>query len=201
MAAAYREEILSLQAVGPYYLCGNCFGGTVAFEIAQQLRQQGQEVALLALINTAFPGNFLDYLISRLRSPYGLRSLTRLPVKSWGPHLGRRFLNLARRATRQRAPQGKHIHVDSRQSDPHGLNVNERNIRAEAGYSPPEYDGELILICAGPPHNQRGWIGVASGGCRVIEVPVKGDPPTMPQLTLDPYVSPLAAHISELMER
>ena len=37
---------------GPYFLAGYCMGGTIAFEMAQQLSGQGQRVDLLALLDT-----------------------------------------------------------------------------------------------------------------------------------------------------
>jgi phthiocerol/phenolphthiocerol synthesis type-I polyketide synthase E len=52
MAAAYVKEIRRKQPRGPYYLGGYCMGGSVAFEVAQQIRAQGEEVALLALFDT-----------------------------------------------------------------------------------------------------------------------------------------------------
>ena len=52
MAALYTKEIRRKQPRGPYYLGGYCMGGTVAFEVAQQLHAQGERVALLALFDT-----------------------------------------------------------------------------------------------------------------------------------------------------
>jgi thioesterase domain-containing protein/acyl carrier protein len=52
MAALYTKEIRRKQPRGPYYLGGYCMGGTVAFEVAQQIRAQGEQVALLALFDT-----------------------------------------------------------------------------------------------------------------------------------------------------
>ncbi|NET71000.1 MAG: hypothetical protein F6K62_08650 [Sphaerospermopsis sp. SIO1G2] len=43
---------------GPYYLGGHSFGGKVAFAIAQQLIQQGEEVALVAILDTNAPVNY-----------------------------------------------------------------------------------------------------------------------------------------------
>src|SRR5687768_13429986 len=50
MARQYVEELRGVQGRGPYYLGGYCFGGLVAFEMAQQLVAQRQRVALLALM-------------------------------------------------------------------------------------------------------------------------------------------------------
>ena len=55
MAADYLREIRMVQPEGPYFIVGNCIGGIVAYEIAQQLRRQGQDVALLALMDTLCP--------------------------------------------------------------------------------------------------------------------------------------------------
>jgi amino acid adenylation domain-containing protein/FkbH-like protein len=56
MAAFYVREARSLQPAGPYFLGGYCFGGNVAYEMARQLQAAGQEVALVALIDSA-PAN------------------------------------------------------------------------------------------------------------------------------------------------
>lgn len=52
MAAVYAKEIRRLQSQGPYFISGYCMGGTVAYEVAQQLQQQGETVAMLALFDT-----------------------------------------------------------------------------------------------------------------------------------------------------
>jgi aspartate racemase len=57
MAALYLEEICSIQPEGPYHLGGFSMGGEIAFEMAQQLSARGQEVALLALLDTVDPGH------------------------------------------------------------------------------------------------------------------------------------------------
>jgi len=51
LAAAYLEEIRKVRPHGPYLLGGHCFGGLVAFEASQQLRRQGEEVALLVVMD------------------------------------------------------------------------------------------------------------------------------------------------------
>ena len=52
------EQIRSYQSRGPYRIAGHCAGGTIAFEVAQQLIASGQQVALLALIGSPFPTMF-----------------------------------------------------------------------------------------------------------------------------------------------
>jgi amino acid adenylation domain-containing protein len=55
MAEYYIQAIRSIQPYGPYRLGGYCFGGVVAFEIARQLRAEGDEIALLAILEGYAP--------------------------------------------------------------------------------------------------------------------------------------------------
>ena len=52
MAAHYIKEIGSVQPEGPYFLGGYSFGGMIAFEIAQQLINEGREPPLVVLFDT-----------------------------------------------------------------------------------------------------------------------------------------------------
>jgi thioesterase domain-containing protein len=52
MAAHYLREIRMYQPTGPYYLGGYSMGGIVAYEMVKQLKAQGEEVGILALIDT-----------------------------------------------------------------------------------------------------------------------------------------------------
>ncbi|HEC84378.1 MAG TPA: amino acid adenylation domain-containing protein [Thioploca sp.] len=58
LASRYLQEIRAIQNNGPYRLAGYCAGGTVAFEIAQQLQAQGQSIELLILLDTGFKISF-----------------------------------------------------------------------------------------------------------------------------------------------
>jgi amino acid adenylation domain-containing protein len=52
MAEDYIEAIKTVRPNGPYYLGGYCMGGTIAYEMAQQLKKRGDEVNILFLIET-----------------------------------------------------------------------------------------------------------------------------------------------------
>jgi phthiocerol/phenolphthiocerol synthesis type-I polyketide synthase D len=84
-AARYIELIREVQPQGPYALGGWSLGGCVAYEMGQQLRAAGEEVAFVAMIDTIVPlppepgkteqelitdrlAGFLDYL----RDIYGV---------------------------------------------------------------------------------------------------------------------------------
>ena len=57
MAKQYVADVRALQSHGPYYLGGYCFGGIVALEMAREFRAQGEDVALLALLNCSPPNS------------------------------------------------------------------------------------------------------------------------------------------------
>jgi amino acid adenylation domain-containing protein len=54
-ATRYLQEIRKIQPNGPYLLGGHCYGGVLAFEIAQQLQKQGEKVGLLVVIDAILP--------------------------------------------------------------------------------------------------------------------------------------------------
>jgi amino acid adenylation domain-containing protein len=77
IAAHYLEQIRTVQPKGPYFLGGYSFGGTVAFEIAQQLQRAGEQTLLMFILDSHFPGTPV-YKRLRLRRPsYSSKNLTR----------------------------------------------------------------------------------------------------------------------------
>jgi acyl-CoA synthetase (AMP-forming)/AMP-acid ligase II/thioesterase domain-containing protein/acyl carrier protein len=55
IAKVHVRSIRAVQPDGPYFLGGWCTSGVVAYEVAQQLHAQGQEVGLLALFDSVNP--------------------------------------------------------------------------------------------------------------------------------------------------
>jgi amino acid adenylation domain-containing protein len=55
LATYYVAQIKAIQPQGPYHVIGMSFGGTVTYEVARQLRQQGDRVAFVGLLDTAGP--------------------------------------------------------------------------------------------------------------------------------------------------
>ncbi|WP_281337149.1 amino acid adenylation domain-containing protein [Flavobacterium eburneipallidum] len=52
MAADYVASIVKINPTGPYAIGGFCVGGFVAFEVVRQLKAQGKEVSLTALLDS-----------------------------------------------------------------------------------------------------------------------------------------------------
>lgn len=55
MARDYLAEVRAVQPHGPYLLGGFSGGGLVAYEMAQQLRAEGEETGLLVMLDTPYP--------------------------------------------------------------------------------------------------------------------------------------------------
>ncbi len=64
MAARYVIELQRVQPSGPYYLGGYSLGGKIAYAMAQVLKQAGQEIAQLVILDTSAPTPCQD--------PYGV---------------------------------------------------------------------------------------------------------------------------------
>lgn len=55
MAAYYVDQIKMIQEFGPYFVCGFSIGGILALEVARILRDRGEEIGLLAILDTRLP--------------------------------------------------------------------------------------------------------------------------------------------------
>ncbi len=95
MAAHYIGEIRSVQPQGPYFIGGTCTGGLAAYEIAQQLTAQGEEV-ILAVMESWHPRSYLNHwsrppyllwplLFVWMKVTTYLRLMRRLPAREWAP--------------------------------------------------------------------------------------------------------------------
>jgi amino acid adenylation domain-containing protein len=94
--AADVARILRVQARGPFILGGYCTHGLLAYEVASQLRAQGQKVELVIMLDSRHPQEFIDYLEQR---PWLAHKLNRLMYHSneflclRGPSLRRHVRN------------------------------------------------------------------------------------------------------------
>lgn len=92
IARRHIATMRSVQPEGPYHLGGHSFGGVVAFEMAQQLRRAGHEVALLAVVDSFPPDPALlpalppRSLLRRLRDGVGLAVTGLVPTPGMGQY-------------------------------------------------------------------------------------------------------------------
>jgi thioesterase domain-containing protein len=193
MAAEYIRAIRQIQPRGPYCVGGWSFGGIVAYEMACQLAQQGQQVALLAIVDAGLLYSFavVRTLFSRDNVP--LFHLTKLDPDE----LMDSFRNVS--ATAQLVPPGAGDAMTRRIFDIFRLNV-----EAVYRYRPQPYPGSATLLLAREKflnvRVRRGpfqeWSELCEG--RVQRVWTAGN-----HLTLihEPHVRDLAMHISGCLAR
>jgi thioesterase domain-containing protein len=207
MAAHYIEEIRTVQPEGPYFLGGKSFGGMTAFEMAQQLHQQGQQVALLALFDTYRPGFtslFPDprSLRERNRTDLHLRNLKRLRPSEMLTYVLARVRNVAQREKRRMRNRTLAIATSFYQGLGRPLPselqyIKSANYKAFNEYKPQVYSGKVTLFRARTQLRRMenvpdmGWGELVSGAVEVHDVP--GEHSTM---FYEPHVNVLAEKLS-----
>ena len=186
-AAYYLKEVRAVQPEGPYLLGGWCYGGVVAFEMAQQLQRQGQTVDLLVVIDAILPetviqptadddAKFLLRLAESVKNWFGIDfsvsydEVRELPLDEQF-HLLNRKANLIV----SEAEMEQHIR---------GYKLFKAHVQAMRDYVPQVYPKEIILLRASEKithdfespefHSDDfflGWGKCSAQSIKVIEIP------------------------------
>jgi thioesterase domain-containing protein len=182
------KEIRGLQPEGPYSLGGACFGGAVAYEMAQQLRAQSQEIEFLLLVETWPPPEDRPLRDAMLRQSHQVMFLANAARRHMsqmvqhGPGMSPRKLFAA---VRERFTiVGEMIaQRDVYRGDSAAMyvdRVSRANTRAFARYRPRPYDGEvhLVLASARPLRSKTDdprlyWGQLARGGFQRYDIPAR----------------------------
>ncbi|MCS7304739.1 MAG: amino acid adenylation domain-containing protein [Thermoguttaceae bacterium] len=194
MVTHYLAAIRSVQPVGPYLLGGWSLGGNLAFAMACQLVQEGQQVQLLALFDSgALPPDrdpteedFLPIIMALFPGDDQI-SLEQLRQMSPQEH----FEYFSRRALKA----GIVLPQFSPEMAGHVFNVFKANLKAMWEYRPSRYPGKITLFAsqeqpAGIDVAQDpylGWSPYAAGGVEVHRIPGRHL-----DLIREPYVRVLA---------
>jgi thioesterase domain-containing protein len=213
MAARYLAEVRRVQPTGPYHLGGQCFGGMIALEMAQQLQAAGETVALLAMFDNEAPGYAKALPASRRvcltadwfarRTRFHARHLAELSIGDGFSYLAARGATVLRRGRSRIWGLAGRAYRHAGQPLPESLhNVREAALLAQRDYVPHLYHGRPVLFVVNDleepaePGSQYGWEGLATGGVEIIEVP--GDHKTMLN---EPHASALAARLRDCLAR
>lgn len=109
LAAYFAAQVKSLQPRGRYIVAGYCAGGSVAFELAQQLQKSDVQIDSVALFGSPFPAYFRWPTQLPLRVMHEARRVAKharaLATHSWGAQVTRKLPDpvLALRAKVERA--------------------------------------------------------------------------------------------------
>ena len=176
VAEIYLENIRSVRPEGPYRLAGHCYGGLVAYEIAQRLRREGQPVELLVMFDAPYmlspdvaplsrPNTDRDALKRHLTSPRRLAQWLRgrlalgSRLRAWRTMLtGRSLPRDASPTTRRLLERSALLRVGNALALLLGRRIPRAGRanyavttmeRAVGAYRPAPYDGEVLLVHSG----------------------------------------------------
>ena len=214
MAADYIRQLSAVQPHGPYRLGGYCLGGAVALEMAERLKANGEQVSLVALIETynlnAVTRKGFKRELRNLPGVYLLQDLwfhvaNVLFVKNknrWKFFREKWNVEKARADVRLRAWYDS---VKSKNGDgagtkyPH-LIAKKINDRAALDYVPKPYSGRVAVFKPklnfwGMNDSTFGWGSVVRDGMEVHELPIypKG-------MLVEPFVQNLAQELEECLK-
>jgi len=153
MAEYYLVAIKNLQPQGPYLLAGVSFGGLIQLEVAQRLSEQGQEIALLAFLDTwphqrLWPRrSWVGILARRARHHAGL--VARLRLRELVPHCAHIGQSLwdhirVRRGAHRRRRSSVEANIP-----PSLQRLRDSAMVARAAYRPRFYPGTVTFFRAG----------------------------------------------------
>ncbi|MCX7566456.1 beta-ketoacyl synthase N-terminal-like domain-containing protein [Sulfitobacter sp. F26169L] len=201
-AADYIAEIRQVQAQGPYLLSGFSGGGITAYEMARQLTAAGEEVAVLALLDTPLPVRpSLSKPDKALIKLAELRKKGPRYLLEWAQN--RIAWEKSKRAGKVEAPAGAQFN---------NTKIEAAFLRAVGRYQTPDWDGPMTLLRPVLDRkykvNGGNWVSEAreyvfedndwtrfAPHVRVIEVP--GDHDSM---VLSPNVVVMAAELREVID-
>lgn len=208
MATAYRIEIQRFQPQGPYLLGGYCMGGTIALEIATQLIELGEEVAMVSLLdchnwaNVARPSIFGTLRYNWQKACFHLLNLFSLNAENRKRFLRGKIGELNRRKSVWYGNLQKKKNVGETELDQATAlaAVWANNDRVATEYQPRTYPGKInqFLPKTNYSHLQDqdvGWTQIAEDGVDISYLPVY--PAGM---LMEPYVQQLAAEMLTLIK-
>jgi thioesterase domain-containing protein/acyl carrier protein len=193
LASDYVAALRAFQGEGPYYLGGYSFGGSVALEMAQQLRAAGHTVALLAILDhTPPPTRYrkviwtptlpLDFVANTAR--WVVQDIWRCGTSGRLVSLKRKWriatLRIRNLLSRSRPASGKsdvaEIFADRIFPEPF-QRLLVAHYQAMRNYAPRPYAGRVVLFRSRVRPLLRmhgrdlGWGELANGGLDVVTVP------------------------------
>ena len=167
MAIDYIKEIRTVQPEGPYLLGGECIGGLVALEIAQQLVAQGQKVGLLVFLDTPVPTlpRKLRYQVEKFFQIPRIRHHLR-ELKSSGK--GESLTYIFNQASKVK----EKLAEDS--FSRHRKKVAKNYIKMIMHYRPQTYSGGITWLVTEsfyPKAQNQGWNHLAGGELEIHRIP------------------------------
>ena len=205
MASHYIAEIHALRLQGPYILAGVCTGGLIAYEMAQQLLEQGEAVTLIVM-DTWHPTSYRPYrhtwsmrlwlpLFIWWRTMGNIHTLLHMPMKDWRPFIQRkrkRLLSFLRNRTTE-----DELFVEFQVE-----RVMRSTRQAVARYAVRKYPGRILNIVASKRDVARTvkdtrhvWEELGGNGTQTLHIPAADSG----LLLTPPYLGELSEHLQSFL--
>jgi thioesterase domain-containing protein/acyl carrier protein len=205
MARHYIAEIRTVRPHGPYIVLGLCTGGLIAYEMAQQLREQG-ETATLVMMDTWHPSSYRPpryqwsmkfwlFLFIVWRTMGNIHVLLRMPVKDWLPFIHRkseRLLSFLRSRTGE-----DDLYVEFQVE-----RVTQSTRQAVARYAMRKYPGRILNIVASERNvaemvtdTRHVWEELGGEGSQTVRVAARDSG----LLLTSPHVGEVSGHLQAFL--
>jgi amino acid adenylation domain-containing protein len=206
MAAHYVQEIRGVRPKGPYLIGGTCTGGAVAYEMAQQLMGQGEQVTL-AIMESWHPRShqayrnapplFLRPTLYLLRKTIrSCRESWQLPFREWHSHWRGKIPSITNRLEGRRFPVGNEEYYTDL--------VTSTTFHAVARYQPRPYPGCLLNVIAATRRlssstqdTRLTWNELALKGGQTVFIPAEDSG----RLFMPVHVQELAHHLAAYFDQ
>jgi thioesterase domain-containing protein len=215
MASEYIEAIKEVQERGPYYVGGYSFGAMVAYEMAQQLRERGEEVGMVALVDGVSPSEsrerfsgadeatLLAIIATEMRSE-GEKTIKEMSEELRGKGKREQMREVMRYVMRgeqekEEEGRGEGIWAGAEGYIEKQLEVFKGRIEAVERYEEKRYEGAATLIMSGGVEGEEGamgWEKVMGEGLEVRRM--RGGHATMLR---EPEVEELGQRLRECLDK
>ena len=217
MASRYIRAMRSQQPHGPYRIGGYCFGGLIAYEMACQLEEMGEQVSTLAIfegtlaheVDTSVPFSHRLHAFRQNLLAW-IRDYASMPSHQLFTRIRSTFAKVLMKFQRnpeldRRVRVEETLGIDAQHIPQKNKELLDIHMQAALDYAPNPYNGRVNLFRArtrsfnevvfGSLDPQMGWGELAKGGVQVHLV--DGFHRNM---HLAPYVSSLAAELKKCLD-
>jgi amino acid adenylation domain-containing protein len=202
LAAHYVEAVRALRPQGPYLLGGWSMGATVAYEMAQQLQAQGQQVSLLAMLDGGPPPALKEQYpeyddVTLLLQACG-DDLVVSPEELEGLGIEEQ-LNYIIAKAKEAEMMPPDIGLEQVRAY---IKIYQANAKARLNYTPQPYPGRVVVLRASEPPTEGerditfGWENFASEGVEAYKVPGRHG-----NMVREPHAEALARRLNSCIEK
>jgi thioesterase domain-containing protein/acyl carrier protein len=205
MARHYIGEIRTVRPHGPYTVLGICTGGLIAYEMAQQLREQG-ETATLVMMDTWHPSSYRPHryqwsmkfwlvLFIAWRTIGNIHVLLRMSVKDWLPFIQRKSERLLSFLQSKTGEDDLYVEFQVER-------VTQSTRQAVARYAMRKYSGRILNIVASKRNiaetvtdTRHAWEELGGKGSQTVQVAARDSG----LLLTSPHVGEVSRHLQAFL--